>query len=88
MAPLLRGAVGAGVEQAMQDSEKDGAFKIELEVPLGRQRPDHLLTAALPPQPFKDQRRTELARGDGGGVALLIRGQHDGAAGKARTRAQ
>src|SRR5215831_7195398 len=88
MAPLLRGAVGPGVEPAVEDSETDGAFEIKREVPLGSQRPDHRRTAALPPQPFKDQRRTELAGGDGGRVALLIRGQHDGAAGKARRRAQ
>jgi len=48
-APLLGGAVGAGIEQAMEDGEKDGAFEIELEVALGGERADHLLAAGLPP---------------------------------------
>src|SRR5262249_40333827 len=86
--PLLRRAVRAGIEQAMPDSQKHRAFEIELELAFGGQRADHLVATGLPPQSLKGERRAELACGDGGGLALLISGEHHGTVGKARPRAQ
>jgi hypothetical protein len=74
--PLLGGAVRAGIEQAMQDGQKHRAFEIELELAFAGQCADHLLAAGLPPQPFKGERRAELACGDGRGFAPLIRPSH------------
>src|SRR5215468_1542196 len=48
--PLLRCAVRAGIEQAMQDSQKHSTFEIELELAFGGQRADHLFATGLPPQ--------------------------------------
>lgn len=64
--PLLGRAVRAGIEQAMQDSQKRSAFEIELELAFG-QCADHPLAAGLPPQSFKGQRRPSWRVGDGGG---------------------
>src|SRR5262249_52821947 len=51
--PLLRCAVRAGIEQAMQDSQKHSPFEIELDLAFGGQRADHLLATSLAPQSLK-----------------------------------
>ena len=88
MAPLLGGAVGAGVEQPVQHGEKDGAFEIELEFPLAGQFANHAPATGLLPQPFEGEGRAELAGHHFGGLAPLVGGQHYGTMGKARARAQ
>ena len=69
MAPLLGGAVGAGVEQPVQHGEKHRAFEIELEFALGGQFTKNAPTAGFLPQPFESERRPELTGRHLGGVA-------------------
>ena len=88
VAPLLGGAVGAGVEQAMQDAQKYRAFEVELEVAVLRQFADHALAAGLLPKAFEGERRAELAGGDLGGIAVIEGGEHDSSGGEAGAGAQ
>ncbi|HUL05021.1 MAG TPA: hypothetical protein VLV76_01740 [Candidatus Acidoferrum sp.] len=88
VSPLLGSAVGAGVEQAMQDAQEDRAFEVELELAVLRQFLDHALAAGLPPQAFEGEGRAELAGGDLGGLAVVEGGEHDGGGGEAGAGAQ
>ncbi|MBO0738702.1 MAG: hypothetical protein J2P48_19385, partial [Alphaproteobacteria bacterium] len=76
MPPLLGGAIGAGVEQPIQDRQKYRALEIELEAALAGQLADYPLAAGFPLHSFHRQRRTELARGQFGRLAFLIGGEH------------
>jgi hypothetical protein len=77
MPPFLGGAIGAGVEQPMQDRQKYRALEIELETALAGKLADHPPAAGFAPQSLNRQRRTELASGQFGCLAFLISGEHN-----------
>jgi hypothetical protein len=77
--PLLGGAVAAGVEEPVQDSEEDGSLDGELEAPTFQQLPDDVPAAGELPEPLEDQGRADVPDRDGRQLALGVLGdQQDG----------
>jgi primase-polymerase (primpol)-like protein len=74
--PLLGGAIATRGEQAMQDTEKDGAFDRELEAASAQQRGQNFVDGASFPKPLADQSRADLGAAGGNAIALQMRAEH------------
>src|SRR4030067_472414 len=58
--PAIAGTVGTGYEEMVQDSQEDCPFHIKLEFPFRKKPTNNFAHSQLFPEPFKDERRTNL----------------------------
>jgi len=84
--PAVAGPIGAGIDQTVQDLEKDRPLHRKAEVALRQQRSDHLLTARLPPQALKDPGGTDARGPQAGQLPPAVCGDDGQGLGEARAR--
>jgi hypothetical protein len=75
--PLFGGAIAARVEQAVKDTEKDGAFDRELEASPGQSSVQNVVDGTGFPEPLTDQSGTDFSTAGGDAVAVEM-GAEDG----------
>ena len=81
--PGQGGAITAGVTEAVQDGDKDGAFDGKLEAAVVEQLVDDRLTAGVTPQAPEDEGRSEATGADDRSLATLVGGQEQDVFGEA-----
>src|SRR5262249_44434798 len=67
--PLVGGAVAAGLQQAMEHGQEDGAFDGEGEAAVGEQVVQDGVATGLVPEALEDEHRAEALATQGGDVA-------------------
>jgi hypothetical protein len=81
--PGQGGAITAGIAEAVQDTEEDGAFDGELETAVVEELLDDRLTAGVAPEAFEDQGRSQARGADDRGLAVVVGGQKQDVFGEA-----
>jgi len=74
--PAIAGTVGTGYEESVQDRQEDCPFHIKLEFPFRKKPTNNFAHSQLLPEPFKDERRTNLL-GHGMNIASSRQNQED-----------
>src|SRR5262249_54743723 len=86
--PLLGGAVAAGVEEPVQDGEKDSPLDGELEVSSLEELLEDVPAAGGLPEPLEDQGRADVPDREGGQSAFGVLGDQQDGVGQAGTGGQ
>jgi len=81
--PGQGGAITAGITEAVQDGEEDGAFNGKLETAALEQLVNDRLTAGVAPQALEDEGRPEATGADDRSLAAVVGGQKEDMFGEA-----